>query len=156
MQGLGILESHPALKSKAVKEGAFKLLSALAYRFQQLDVVTGAAVDLLNKHEHVPVVLAELSEFALARHGDARLVSTLHSKQANPLAASIPGLQSMQLPPEQGSWNMRDIHQGSVSSCKTTTQRSPVFKAEFSFIKAMLLVKFGCGQGCLSCRVSSC
>ena len=62
------------MKSKPAKEGAFRLLAALAHRFQQLDVVTGAMVGLLNKLDHVPAVLAELAEFALTRHGDARLV----------------------------------------------------------------------------------
>ena len=74
LQGLGVLKTSAALKIKAVKEGAFKLLSALAYKYQQLDVVCGALVDLLNKQEHVPQVLAELADFALVRHGDARLV----------------------------------------------------------------------------------
>ena len=74
-QGQGLLELPAALKTKAVREGAFKLLSSLAHRFQQLDTVTGALIDLLNKHEHVPAVLAELSEFAFVKYGDARLVS---------------------------------------------------------------------------------
>lgn len=69
-----MLRSSAALKMKAVKEGAFKLLSALAHRYQQLDVVCGALVDLLNKLEHVPPILAELADFALGRYGDARLV----------------------------------------------------------------------------------
>ncbi len=75
-QGLGVLKSSPALKMKAVREGAFKLLSALAHKYQQLDVVCGALIDLLNKQEHVPSVLAELAEYALVRYGDARLVGT--------------------------------------------------------------------------------
>ena len=70
-----MLKSSAALKLKAVKEGAFKLLSALAHRYQQLDVVSGALVDVLNKQEHVPPVLAELADFAFVRYGDARLVS---------------------------------------------------------------------------------
>lgn len=70
-----MLESAVALKTKAVKEGSFKLLSALAHRFQQQDVVTGALVDLMNKHEHLPNVLAELAEFSYNRYTDASLVS---------------------------------------------------------------------------------
>ena len=70
-----MLKSGSALKIKAVKEGAFKLLSALAHKYQQLDVVCGALVDLLNKQEHVPPVLAELADFAWVRYGDARLVT---------------------------------------------------------------------------------
>lgn len=75
-----MLESNAALKTKAVKEGSFKLLTALAHSYKQLDTVCGALVDLLNKHEHAPVVLAELAEFAAVRHGDARLVRG-HSPQ---------------------------------------------------------------------------
>lgn len=74
-----MLESAAALKSRPVKEAVFKLLSALAHRYAQLDVVSGAMVDLVNKHEHLPTALAELAEYAAQHHNDPRLVSSSHT-----------------------------------------------------------------------------
>lgn len=76
MQGLLVLESPGALKARPSKEAAFKLLSALTHRYGQLDVVGGALVDLMNKHEHLPAALAELAEYAAQHHNDPRLVGS--------------------------------------------------------------------------------
>lgn len=70
------LESQSAIRSKVVKEAAFQLTTALALRYQQLDVVAATAVDLLNKFEHLPTIMAELAEFAMQHTSDARLVSS--------------------------------------------------------------------------------
>jgi hypothetical protein len=70
-----MLESSAAVKNKSVKEASFKLLSALVHKYQQMDVVSGAMIDLMNKHEHLPTTLAELAEFASQHHSDSRLVS---------------------------------------------------------------------------------
>jgi len=76
-----MLESSAAVKNRSVKEASFKLLSALVHKYQQLDVVSGAMIDLMNKHEHLSTTLAELAEFASQHHNDPRLVSPLEGPQ---------------------------------------------------------------------------
>lgn len=81
-----MLGSPTALRSKVVREAAFRLLAAMALRYQQLDVVAGALVDLLSKHDHLPSVLAELAEFAAQQHGNGQLVRHFLHQQDNALS----------------------------------------------------------------------
>lgn len=69
-----VLESPTAVRSRTAKEASFRMMAALALRYQQLDVAAGDLVDLLNKHEHLPAVLAELAAFAAQQYEDSRLV----------------------------------------------------------------------------------
>ena len=79
LQASMMLESSTAIKNKSVREAAFRLVSALAMKYQQLDVVVEALVDLMNKHEHLPSVLAELADFSNQHHSNPRLVIALCS-----------------------------------------------------------------------------
>ena len=90
-----MLESSTAIKNKSVREAAFRLVAALAMKYQQLDVVVEALVDLMNKHEHLPSILAELADFSNRHYSDPRLVIALCSWvkcQAVALHSSQPAL----------------------------------------------------------------
>jgi hypothetical protein len=56
-------------------------------RYGQLESVTSAVSDLLNKHEHTPAPLAELLRVSVVQWGDARLVRRL-LLPARPFSAS--------------------------------------------------------------------
>lgn len=64
------------MKSKVTKSAAFLIISTAVHKYQQLDTVTGALIDILNKYEHSATVLAELSEYANTNFNDSRLVSS--------------------------------------------------------------------------------
>lgn len=57
------------MKNGAVKSSAASVLGGCATKFPHMatPVVTGL-VDLINKHEHLPAVVADLAELAAARH----------------------------------------------------------------------------------------
>ncbi len=73
-----MLANAAAMKSKVVKEGAFRLLSACALRYQHLEAISAAVIDLVNKQEHLSGVMAELAEFAAAAYDNRLVGCSLH------------------------------------------------------------------------------
>ena len=53
--------------------------AAAALRYNQLEPVACMLFDLLNKHEHIPAVLADITEFVSRRNHDNRLVRSVDS-----------------------------------------------------------------------------
>jgi hypothetical protein len=59
----------------------FATTAAAALRYNQLEPVACMLFDLLNKHEHIPAVLADITEFISRRNHDNRLVRSVESAQ---------------------------------------------------------------------------
>lgn len=66
--------SAAAMRDPVVGEAVARILTAGALRFGQLEGVTAALFNLLNKHEHLPGPLAQLAAFSARRGDDNRLV----------------------------------------------------------------------------------
>ena len=71
------LENPAALKSRVTKNAAFEMLGSCALKWGQLEQVTTALIDLLNKFEHLPAPIAELASAAADRFENAHLASAL-------------------------------------------------------------------------------
>lgn len=72
------------------------LAAATALRHGQLEPVAHALFDVLNKHEHIPAVVADIAAFASLRNHDSRLVC------ARPRAVTVqPGRLSQALQSER-------------------------------------------------------
>ena len=69
--------SAAAMRDPMLCEAVARTLSAGALRFGQLEGVTAALFNLLNKHEHLPGPLAQLAAFSARRNDDNRLVNVL-------------------------------------------------------------------------------
>lgn len=67
----GLLLTHHGLTSATA--------AAAALRYNQLEPVACVLFDLLNKHEHIPAVLADITEFVSRRNHDNRLVRSADS-----------------------------------------------------------------------------
>lgn len=59
--------------------------AAAALRYGQLEPVAHALFDVLNKHEHIPAVIADIAEFASRRNHDNRLVSAARNRMQHHL-----------------------------------------------------------------------
>ena len=70
--------STAVMRDAVVFEAVARILSAGALRFGQLEGVTAAVFDLLNKHEHLPGPLAGIAAFSAHRNNDNRLVRPQH------------------------------------------------------------------------------
>lgn len=68
-----VLGSVQAIKSKELKQHLCSLVGATALKYGQLEGMSNGLVDLLNKHEHVPVVISEVVADASRRYDDSRL-----------------------------------------------------------------------------------
>lgn len=68
------LETPSAAKDEELAGGAAHVLAVTAIKYQQLDAVTGALVDALNRFEHTPPLVAELLRYSVAQFDDGRLV----------------------------------------------------------------------------------
>ena len=71
LQGTGLRLTYHAFN--------FATAAAAALRYNQLEPVACVMFDLLNKHEHIPAVLADITEFVSRRNHDNRLVRCVHS-----------------------------------------------------------------------------
>jgi len=71
------LENPAALKSRVTKQAAFEMLGSCALKWGQLEQVTTALIDLLNKFEHLPAPIAELASAAADRFENAHLAAAL-------------------------------------------------------------------------------
>lgn len=65
------------MKSKTVREAAFAILTSCALRYGQLEAIGGSTIAALTRNEHLAAALAELAEYAEAKHDDSRLVRGL-------------------------------------------------------------------------------
>lgn len=54
-----------------------EIAAATALRYGQVESVAHGLFDVLNKHEHIPAVIADIAEFASHRNHDNRLVRPL-------------------------------------------------------------------------------
>ena len=75
LQAILLISSSSAMKDKAAKEAAFRVLACAALQYKQLDHLLAVLTDMLNKDEHMSVVCAELAEYAAQHFGDHQLVS---------------------------------------------------------------------------------
>ena len=66
--------SPAVMRDPVVGEAVARVLAAGALRFGQLEGVTAALFNLLNKHEHLPAPLAHIAAFSARRNDDNRLV----------------------------------------------------------------------------------
>lgn len=71
------LGSVQATKSRELKQHLCSLIGATALKYGQLEGMSNGLVDLLNKHDHVPVVISELVADASRRYDDSRLAETV-------------------------------------------------------------------------------
>jgi len=71
------LENQSALKSRVTKQAAYEMLGSCALKWGQLEQVTTALIDLLNKFEHLPGPIAELASAAADRFENAHLAAAL-------------------------------------------------------------------------------
>lgn len=71
------LSSTQAIKSRELKQHLCSLVGATALKYGQLEGMSNGLVDLLNKHEHVPVIISEIVADASRRYDDSRLAETV-------------------------------------------------------------------------------
>jgi len=57
-----------------------EIAAATALRYGQVESVAHGLFDVLNKHEHIPAVIADIAEFASHRNHDNRLVRPLRRR----------------------------------------------------------------------------
>ena len=74
-QAAAALELPACAKSQELAGQAAHVLVVAALKYNQLEGVSTALVDLLNKHEHTPAPVAELLRYSIAQYDDARLAS---------------------------------------------------------------------------------
>lgn len=68
--------SSCAKSADAVSHGG-QILGLTALRYQQVDAVAAAMVDLLNQYEHTPSVIAEMLRYSIAEWDDGRLAAAV-------------------------------------------------------------------------------
>lgn len=71
------LENPGAAKNEELAAGAAHVLAACALKYQQLESVASALVDVLNRHEHSPPLVAELLRYSVAQFDDGRLAAAV-------------------------------------------------------------------------------
>lgn len=69
-----MLDSAAGVKDRAARDSICIILASAALRYRQLDSVAAALVNLLNKHEHMAGLCAELAQYAVIKCDDAQLV----------------------------------------------------------------------------------
>ena len=74
LQVMLMLDSAAGVKDRAARDSICVILASAALRYRQLDSVAAALVDLLNKHEHMAGLCAELAQYAAIKCDDAQLV----------------------------------------------------------------------------------
>lgn len=75
LQAVQLISSASAIKDRATKEAAFRVLACCAVQYKQLDHLLAVLTDMLNKDEHMSITCAELAEFAAQHFNDSQLVS---------------------------------------------------------------------------------
>ena len=78
-----MLDSVAGVKDRAARDSICMILASAALRYRQLDSVAAALVDLLNKHEHMAGLCAELAQYAVIKCDDAQLVRWCLGKVAD-------------------------------------------------------------------------
>ena len=68
--------SSCAKNGEAVNHGG-QILGLTALRYQQVDAVAAALVDLLNQYDHTPSVVAEMLRYSIAEWDDGRLAAAV-------------------------------------------------------------------------------
>ena len=76
------LSSHCMSSPLCVKdahsvEHAGQIMGLTALRYQQIDAVAAALVDLLNQYEHTPAMVAEILRYSVAEWDDGRLAAAV-------------------------------------------------------------------------------
>ena len=69
-----MLDSAAGVKDRAARDNICMMLASAALRYRQLDSVAAALVGLLNKHEHMAGLCAELAQYAAVKCDNAQLV----------------------------------------------------------------------------------
>lgn len=77
------LEHPSASKDEELASAAAHVLVLTALKYQQMDAVAGALVDVLNKYEHTPAVVAETLRYSIRQFDDGRLAAAVISDIAS-------------------------------------------------------------------------
>ena len=77
-----MLDSAAGVKDRAARDSICIILASVALKYRQLDSVAAALVNLLNKHEHMAGLCAEVAQYAVIKCDDAQLVSWCLGKVA--------------------------------------------------------------------------